>query len=97
MRESPTFALLDLLKARDASLAYYDPYIPVIAKTREHGAWEGMRSVPWDEETVKDFDAAIVVTAHRSVDYRQLHDWCECIVDTRNVLPRAGSKKVWSA
>src|SRR5256712_6895044 len=30
MRESPTFKLLDLLKARGARVAYYDPYVPVI-------------------------------------------------------------------
>src|SRR5688572_18466476 len=39
MRESPTFILLDLLKARGAAVAYHDPFVPVITPTREHGAW----------------------------------------------------------
>jgi len=52
MRESPTFALLDLLKARQAELAYYDPHIPVIGSTREHSQWQGMRSVEWNEATI---------------------------------------------
>src|SRR5205814_97063 len=30
IRESPTFALIDLLKTRGARLAYHDPHVPVI-------------------------------------------------------------------
>lgn len=33
MRESPTFVLLDLLKARGAEAAYHDPHIPEIGPT----------------------------------------------------------------
>ena len=48
-RESPTFVLLDLLKKHGAEVAYYDPYVPEILPSREHGAWTGTRSVkiPW--------------------------------------------------
>ena len=37
-RESPSYVLLDLLKARGAEAAYYDPYVPVVHLTREHRA-----------------------------------------------------------
>jgi UDP-N-acetyl-D-glucosamine dehydrogenase len=85
MRESPTFVLLDLLKAGGAEIAYYDPFIPEIGPTREHAQWRGMRSVEWSEAAIKPFNAAVIVTAHANIDDRQLAKWCGCIVDTRNV------------
>jgi UDP-N-acetyl-D-glucosamine dehydrogenase len=44
-RESPSYVLMDLLKARGAEVAYHDPYVPVIRPTREHPHWAGTRSV----------------------------------------------------
>jgi UDP-N-acetyl-D-glucosamine dehydrogenase len=93
MRESPTFVLMDNLEELHAKTAYYDPHIPQIGPTREHGVRQGMRSVEWDEQTLRGFDAAVVVTAHSSVDYGQLGEWCPCIIDTRNVMQRASNGK----
>jgi UDP-N-acetyl-D-glucosamine dehydrogenase len=86
MRESPTFVLMDLLKARGARVEYHDPYIPVIRPTREHGHWTGVKSVPWNKETINSFDAVIISTAHKDVNYQQLADWSNCIIDTRNAM-----------
>lgn len=99
MRESPTFALLDLLKARGAEVAYYDPHVPEIGPTREHGDWQGMRSVEWSENVIRGFDAAIIATAHAATDHAQLAVWCPCVVDTRNVLARVtpSEARVWPA
>src|SRR5580658_7097297 len=44
-RESPSYALLNLLKERGAETAYYDPHVPIIRPTREHAHWAGARSV----------------------------------------------------
>jgi UDP-N-acetyl-D-glucosamine dehydrogenase len=54
-----------------------------------------MKSVEWNADTIRGFDAAIIVTAHREVDYAQLAAFCDCIVDTRNV--HTGSGRVWKA
>jgi UDP-N-acetyl-D-glucosamine dehydrogenase len=89
MRESPTFVLMDLLTARGAEVAFYDPHVPVIGPTREHAQWQGTRSVDWAEETIRGFDAAVIVTAHKAVDHGQLAAWSQCIIDTRNVIPAA--------
>ena len=86
MRESPSFHLLDRLQARGGLMAYYDPYIPVIGPTREHAEWTGKQSVPWDEVTLRGYDAVLIVTNHRDVDYQQLANWCPCIIDTRNAM-----------
>jgi UDP-N-acetyl-D-glucosamine dehydrogenase len=86
MRESPTFHLLDLIKQRGAEVSYYDPHIPVITPTREHQNWQGVESIEWKEAVLRSFDAVVISTAHAVVNYAQLADWAECIVDTRNAL-----------
>ncbi len=83
-RESPGYILLDLMKAAGASVAFYDPYVPVIRPSREHSHWAGTRSVTWDEGTISGFDAVLVATAHANVNYNQLVDWAKIIIDTRN-------------
>jgi UDP-N-acetyl-D-glucosamine dehydrogenase len=83
-RESPGYVLLDRLSSAGAEVAYYDPYIPIIRPSREHGHWAGTASIVWDQATVSSFDAAIVVTAHQQVDYQQLVDWSQLIIDSRN-------------
>jgi UDP-N-acetyl-D-glucosamine dehydrogenase len=98
-RESPSYVLMDLLKKRGAEVAYYDPYVPVIHPTREHSHWAGTRSVGWDHETLEGFDAVIIATNHRCVDYEELADWSQCIVDTRNAMAGVETKsgQVWKA
>lgn len=98
-RESPSYALMDLLAARGARVAYHDPHVPVIKPTREHSHRAGMKSVKWNQKLISAFDAVLIATAHKAVNYRQLADWARLIVDTRNVMaavPAAG-KTVWKA
>src|SRR5216117_1014130 len=85
-RQSPAFHLMDLLRARGAETAYYDPHIPVIGPTREHGNWQGCKSVPWNFETIRGFDAVLICTAHAGVNYDELARWSPCIIDTRNAM-----------
>jgi len=98
-RESPSYALMDLLQARGASVAYFDPHVPVIKPTREHPHWAGTKSVKWGRKTIASFDAVLISTAHAAVDYARLVQWSPLVVDTRNVL--AGVKtvagQVWKA
>lgn len=89
MRESPTFILLDLLKQRGAEVAYYDPHIPVIRPTREHANWTGTQSVAWTQSAIAGFDAVLIATHHKAVNYQELADWADCIVDSRNAMTAA--------
>jgi UDP-N-acetyl-D-glucosamine dehydrogenase len=86
MRESPSFKLLDQLREQGAEVSYHDPYIPVISPTREHAAWTGTRSVPWDESTLRSFDCVVVATRHDTYNLEELAAWAPCIVDTRNAM-----------
>jgi UDP-N-acetyl-D-glucosamine dehydrogenase len=98
-RESPSYVLMDLLKARGAEVAYYDPYVPVIRMTREHSHWAGTRSISWNREAMQGFDIVIVATNHQAVNYQELADWTPCIVDTRNAMSGMKTKpyQVWNA
>lgn len=86
MRESPTFKIFDLLKAKGAEIAYYDPFIPEIWETREHVEYTGMNSIEWSKETVSGFDAVLISTNHSAIDYEEIAEWNNCIIDTRNAM-----------
>jgi UDP-N-acetyl-D-glucosamine dehydrogenase len=98
-RESPSYALMDLLTARGASIDYYDPYVPVIKPTREHSHWAGKQSVTWNNDVIAAFDLVLIATNHHCVNYAELGDWASCIVDTRNAMAgiAAAEGKVWKA
>jgi UDP-N-acetyl-D-glucosamine dehydrogenase len=98
-RESPSYVLLDLLKVSGVKVAYYDPHVPVIKPTREHPHWAGTKSVKWQRQVISSFDAVLISTAHRDVDYQQLADWSPLIVDTRNVMANCNVTpgKIWKA
>ena len=98
-RESPSYVLMDLLAESGAEVAYHDPYVSVIRPTREHSHWAGTESVKWDRETIAAFDVVLVATAHACVDYRELADAAQCIVDTRNAMAavQVAAGKVWKA
>lgn len=98
-RESPSYRLLEKLKQLGASVAYHDPYVPMIRPTREHAQWAGTASVPWNQATIAEFDVVLIATAHASVNYAELADWAQCIVDTRNAMAavQVPNGKVWKA
>src|SRR6266478_3286301 len=98
-RESPSYLLMSLLADRGAEVEYYDPYVPVIKPTREHPRWAGKKSIKWNRANVRSFDLVLIATNHSSVNYRELADWTDCVVDTRNAMAAVPPSKarVWKA
>ncbi len=98
-RESPSYVLMDMLKARGANVAYHDPYVPAIRPTREHGHWAGTRSVDWNQKVISDFDCVLIATNHACLNYQELAAWASCIVDTRNAMYGIATRpgQVWKA
>ena len=98
-RESPSYHLLDLLKNRGALVDYYDPHVPVIRPTREHPHWAGTRSVEWKKEVISGYDLVLISTAHKAVNYQELADWAQGVVDTRNAMAscKITPGKLWKA
>jgi len=98
-RESPSYVLMDLLEKRGVAVSYYDPYIPVIRPSREHGHWAGTRSVSWSREVLSKFDVVLISTQHEVVNYGELAEYAGCIVDTRNAMSGIKTRpgQVWKS
>ena len=98
-RESPSYVLMSLLSEHGAEVEYHDPYVPMIRPTREHSRWAGKKSVDWNRDNIANFDLVLIATNHASVNYCELGDWAQCIVDTRNAMAtvRAPAGRVWKA
>lgn len=92
-RESPTYVLWKKLLKLGATVAYYDPFCPVVRPTREHPELEGKRSRTWEDIPGDKYDVAIVATAHDTVDHAKLAKIVPLVVDTRGALP-AGANVV---
>jgi UDP-N-acetyl-D-glucosamine dehydrogenase len=99
VRESPTFTLMEKLGALGASVDYYDTYVPEVPTTREHAEYAGKQSVDWNQSVISSYDLVLISTAHSNMNWGELNDWAQCIVDTRNAMQAAGieSEKVWKA
>jgi UDP-N-acetyl-D-glucosamine dehydrogenase len=85
IRGSASFKIMRLMMARGAEVAYYDPFVPVIPKTREYPELAGLESEPWDPQGLSDYSAALILTDHDEVDYRTIVQETPLVVDTRNV------------
>jgi UDP-N-acetyl-D-glucosamine dehydrogenase len=98
-RESPTYKLMDIYNKYGAEIEYYDTYVPVIKPSREYGHWSGKKSVVWSKEIIQDFDVVVISTNHSDINYAELAEWSNLIVDTRNAIPSSGlaSDKLWRA
>jgi UDP-N-acetyl-D-glucosamine dehydrogenase len=98
-RESPSYRLMDLLKAHGAEVAYHDPHFPVVRATRAHPHWAGEKSVAWNQKNISSFDAVLIATAHSAINLQELAEWSQLIVDTRNAMAgiKTADGKVWKA
>jgi UDP-N-acetyl-D-mannosaminuronate dehydrogenase len=56
--------------------------------------FDGMRSAEYQQE---EYDGVVIVTAHSAIDYDDLVERAEIVVDLRNATGRNGSGngKVW--
>ena len=88
MRESPALDIIELLAERGAEVSWFDPHVPALP-----GAIQARKITALDAGVVDGFDAAVIVTPHRSVDHTVLLDRKAVVVDTRNALKghRAGN------
>ena len=82
IRESPTLRLIDLLRARGATVSYNDPHIPHIGKGRQYDLQ--MDSQPLTAEFLAAQDAVLIATAHSALDYAWIVEHAPLVVDSRN-------------
>lgn len=81
VRESPSVDVMERLRAAGATLDYHDPNVPHFPKMRVHQF--NLSSVPLTAETLKDYDAVVLLTDHSDLDYALLAEHAPLLVDTR--------------
>jgi UDP-N-acetyl-D-glucosamine dehydrogenase len=98
-RESPALVIIELLKMRGTFVDYHDPYIPMIPSTRAHARLAGMRSVTIDPPSVASYDAVLIITDHSEIDWQNLVNAAQLVVDTRNATAKVidGRHKIFFA
>lgn len=90
VRESPALRLWQLLEARGAKVAYYDPHVVEVPLTRGYPSLRGCRSLDWQPNLFAEYHAALIATDHDGVDYDALVRHCPLVLDTRDVCARSG-------
>jgi len=81
-RESPALRLIELLNAEEATVDFYDPYIPEYRyKGKTHLGIEAIYP-----DVIKSYDLIVIATAHKSYDLEMLQQNAKAIFDTRNAL-----------
>jgi len=89
VRESPALDVIALLKKKGAVVSYHDPHIPHIHHEKE--GWK-MDSVKDVMPAVKDADAVVIVTNHKSYDYNAILAEAKFIFDSRNAMGKIGAE-----
>jgi len=92
IRESPAFAIMDLLEQRKAVIDFHDPCVDEIPPTREHARHTGKVSTALTESAVQAADAVVILTAHDGVNYDMIARHARLIVDTRNALSHVADR-----
>ena len=82
-RETPAEKLVGLLRNAGADVSYHDPHV---------AEFDGMRSVALEPER---YDCIAIVTAHTSLDYADVVERANVVVDFRNATREIESEKVW--
>ncbi|OFW04360.1 MAG: UDP-N-acetyl-D-glucosamine dehydrogenase [Acidobacteria bacterium RIFCSPLOWO2_02_FULL_67_36] len=85
MRESPALDVMGLLHAKGASVAYADPFVPVV-HAREWSGGHDIRAVDLTRGSIGQYDCVIIVTDHKSFDYDAIVAEADVVVDTRNAI-----------
>lgn len=90
VRESPALKLIELLETRAADIAYHDPHVARIPKTRKHPTLAGKNCIRLSRDSIGAYDAVVIVTDHDGIDYGLLANHSRLIIDTRNAMQRNG-------
>jgi UDP-N-acetyl-D-glucosamine dehydrogenase len=85
MRESPALKIIELIGNAGADVAYHDPHVPELREL-------GLQSADLEP---KAYDAVVIVTDHSTIDYEQLVEEANLVIDFRNATDHQRSDKVW--
>ena len=97
LRESPSIAIIELLRKAGVKVDYNDPYIPSTHRQREHNL--GMKSKKLSASMLARYDCVLIATNHHCYDYPWIVKHAKLVVDTRNACAkvRSGRAKIETA
>jgi UDP-N-acetyl-D-glucosamine dehydrogenase len=87
-RESPGLEIMEELIHKGARVDYSDPHLPRLPLGRRHQI--DLASVALTEATLRQYDAALLVTDHSLFPYDLIHRSASLIVDSRNAFRARG-------
>lgn len=81
-RESPALRVMDIMHQRGALVSFYDPYVHKLRyKEVDYDTCDQLTP-----EWIESFDAVIITTGHKCVDYGMVQQHAKVIFDTRNAM-----------
>lgn len=92
MRESPSVAIMELIRAAGGKVAYSDPHVPKFPPMREYSF--SLSSVELSPEILAGYDAVVVATDHSRFDFEMIRANAQLIIDTRGVYRDASDNIV---
>ena len=86
VRHSPAIKVMELLQQRGVGhLDYSDPHVPTL-KVRTSGSETEYASVEVTEETLRQYNAVVILTDHSAFPYAMIAKHARSLIDTRNAL-----------
>jgi UDP-N-acetyl-D-glucosamine dehydrogenase len=82
-RESPSFVLLEELRARGALIGYNDPHVPRLPRVRHHDL-PPLESQALTAACLERQDCVLIATDHSAYDYAFIVEHARMVLDTRN-------------
>ena len=90
LRESPSLAVIELLRKAGVKVEYNDPFFPHVGHGRHYDL--NMNSAPLDD--LSKYDAVLIATDHSCYDYARIVSQARLVIDTRNATMGIESDKI---
>jgi len=96
MRESPSLKLIELFINNGAKVAYNDPFVPALPKTRHYNF--NLTSVKLQKSNLIKYDCVVIATDHTAYDPDFIVANSQMVIDTRNLTKKVkNSRKIKKA
>ena len=94
-RNSPAERVIELLLQYGAQVSYHDPYVPQFHVGSDVFQRERVNftNTPLTRKALRGCDIAIIVTAHKILDYQFIVENAPLIIDSRNATKGLGHKE----
>ena len=94
-RNSPAERVIELLLKEGAKVSYHDPHVPYFQVGGDVFLREGahLESVSITPEILTQADCVVIVTGHADVDYDQVVEHAQLVIDTVNATQQVRNRR----